>query len=346
VSHLPWMKFAHVEFLLSPDMLGLSLQSQGALLRLMAHAARQTPYGTLPDDFDLIGRMVGKGWSKRIQQELFSGVFVATEDARWTCPLMTDVWADAPKANNDVTAEANTAKTNAQRQAEYKARQKGNATGNVTSNAENVTGNEIGNAQSNDGNVTSNAENVTGNEIGNAQSNDGNVTSNEENVTFGGIKGGDLEKDLDLDKPTPLAPLPEFKEQVDRPEKTFEQSGIKNIPDHWVTLAKTQYPDLNKNQIDLIFAKMQTVYTSQTRFMGTKVRDWSTKWKEFVIRHAPSIIAQSNQFASTQSQAAQQPEPEFVKPSAPVKRGPTPEQLAEQKRQAAEYLASLAGGAA
>jgi len=90
---MPWMKFSHVEYLLAPNHIGLSLAARGALTLLMSHAARQQPYGSLPNDFDLIGRMVGKGWSNKLKSELFGSVFVLDGD-RWTYPLMTDVWAD------------------------------------------------------------------------------------------------------------------------------------------------------------------------------------------------------------------------------------------------------------
>lgn len=86
---MPWMKFSHVEYLLAPNHIGLSLAARGALTLLMSHAARQQPYGSLPNDFDLIGRMVGKGWSNKLKAELFGSVFVL-DGGRWTYPLMTD----------------------------------------------------------------------------------------------------------------------------------------------------------------------------------------------------------------------------------------------------------------
>jgi hypothetical protein len=324
-SSYDWHKHPHTKILLNARIRALKPDRKGMLWMLIEHAALEVPFGSVPNDSDRLAEMAGvsaKVWDKATQQVMGAG-FVLCNDDRWYCPLLVDQLSPvADRRDDDQSVDA------ASKAAERARRYRENKKRDVDRDAQ---------SSERDASVTHHTS-----------ERDANVTQRDGSVTIGGIKGGDLdlEKDLDLDKPTPLAPLPEFKEQVDRPEKTFEQSGIKNIPDHWVTLAKTQYPDLNKNQIDLIFAKMQTVYTSQTRFMGTKVRDWSTKWKEFVIRHAPSIIAQSNQFASTQPQATQQPEPEFVKPSAPVKRGPTPEQLAEQKRQAAEYLESRAGGAA
>lgn len=54
----------------------------------------------------------------------------------------------------------------------------------------------------------------------------------------------------------------------------------------------------------------------------------------------------SNNRSSNQAVQSSAAEPEFVKPKAPVKHGPSPEQLELQKRQAAEYLASRCGGAA
>ncbi|MFA9204071.1 MAG: hypothetical protein ACEQSD_08755 [Flavobacteriales bacterium] len=56
--------------------------------------------------------------------------------------------------------------------------------------------------------------------------------------------------------------------------------------------------------------------------------------------------AVSNNRSLNQTLQSSAAEPEFVKPSAPVKRGPTPEQLAEQKRQADEFLANMRNGGA
>jgi hypothetical protein len=323
-STFAWFKFSHIEFLMHPKVAMLKLIEQGALIRLMAYAARQVPFASLPDEPELLAAMVGlplPRWAKMADQVLGAG-FELCRDGRYYCPLMTDeLSAPVAKPHESTDDQPSKDAERARRYRENKKQRDAHRDESTTVTPKTVT--------HRDANVTHRDE---------------SVTRHDATVTIGGIKGGDLDLDLDLNKPTPLPPLPEFKEQVDRAEKTFEQSGIKIIPDHWVTIAKSKYPDISKNQIDLIFAKMQTVYTSQTRFMGTKVRDWSTKWNEFVVRHAPSIIAQSNQFASNQPQVTQ--EPEFVKPKAPVKHGPSPEQLAEQRKQAAEYLASRTGGAA
>ena len=327
-----WHKRNHVEFMLNPQVANLSLSEEGALNRLMNHAARQVPFASLPNDPDMLAAMVRlptARWNK-MSAKVLGAAFVLCTDDRLYCSLMIDELAKPPV---DVVDEPKPAKPKKAVSKEVSAARRDAAAKSHAARKAKL--------QNDDANLQTDHANFAKDELQNCKP----VANALQN---GGKKGGDLDldSDLDLNKPTPLLPLPEFKEQVDRAEKTFEQSGIKNIPDHWVTIAKSKYPDISKNQIDLIFAKMQTVYTSQTRFMGTKVRDWSTKWNEFVVRHAPSIIAQSNQFASTQPQTTQQPEPEFVKPKAPFKHGPSPEQLAEQRKQAAEYLASRTGGAA
>ena len=58
-SGYSWFKFAHIEFLLDPRISTLKLAEQGALLRLMAHAARQNPFASLPNDPQLLSAMVG-----------------------------------------------------------------------------------------------------------------------------------------------------------------------------------------------------------------------------------------------------------------------------------------------
>lgn len=96
-SSFAWFKFAHVDFLLNPKIGAMSLVEQGALLRLMSYAARQVPFGSLPNDPVQWAFMVGLSktrWSK-IEPAIFnskdeSGLFKRCQDGRWYCSLMTD----------------------------------------------------------------------------------------------------------------------------------------------------------------------------------------------------------------------------------------------------------------
>jgi uncharacterized protein YdaU (DUF1376 family) len=87
----PWYKFAHVEYLLDPMISTMSLTAQGANTRLMAYAARQLPFGTLPNDekklFAMSGAKSLKQWQK-LHTELMGVVWFVNDDNRWFCPLM------------------------------------------------------------------------------------------------------------------------------------------------------------------------------------------------------------------------------------------------------------------
>ena len=87
----PWFKFAHVEYLLDPMMNAMSLAAQGANTRLMAYAARQLPFGTLPNDEKTLFAMSGanslKQW-KKLHTELIGITWFVNDDNRLFCPLM------------------------------------------------------------------------------------------------------------------------------------------------------------------------------------------------------------------------------------------------------------------
>lgn len=177
----PWFKFAHVEYLLDPMITSLSLAAQGANTRLMAYAARQLPFGTLPNDDKTLLAMSGaktpKQWQK-LYQELMGTVWFCDDDGRLYCPLM--VVESVPVVEQEAQEDKpKKALTNAERQAAYKARQAELA---LLKEKSNETGNEK----------------VTGSNVAsNAQVTDGNETGNGNSLLLGG-KGGDLDLDLDL----------------------------------------------------------------------------------------------------------------------------------------------------
>lgn len=183
----PWFKFAHVEYLLDPMITTLSLAAQGANTRLMAYAARQLPFGTLPNDDKTLLAMSGaktpKQWQK-LYQELMGTVWFCDDNGRLYCPLMNV--DSVPVVEQEAAQEDKPKKalTNAERQAAYKARQAELALLKEQSNA---TGNATGN------------EKVTGsNRDSNAQVTDSNETGNGNSLLLGG-KGGDLDLNKDLD---------------------------------------------------------------------------------------------------------------------------------------------------
>ena len=166
--------------------------------------------------------------------------------------------------------------------------------------------------------------------------------------------GGDLDQDLDFRNNPPYPPidlpLQDFRKPADRSEKTFAQAKIDTIPQDWIDLAKQKYPDLTDQNIDLIFANMVSTYTSKTKYMGTKVRDWRTKWVEQLVIKAPDVIANTKRIKSTSHQpeittvergAAYQP---AVIPQPQVEDVPlTPEQQAAAEAARAKVLQMLGG---
>ncbi len=180
----PWYKFAHVEYLIDPMINAMSLAAQGANTRLMAYAARQLPFGTLPNDEKTLLAMSGakslKQWQK-LHTELMGSTWFVNDDNRWFCPLMNvDSMSVADKAKQAQEGESKKAMTNAERQAAYKARQAELA---LLAEQSNVTGN---------GEVTE------GNGASNEKVTTGNAQVTDVSLLLGG-KGGDLDLDLKQD---------------------------------------------------------------------------------------------------------------------------------------------------
>ena len=180
-SGYSWFKFSHIEFLLDPRISTLKLIEQGALLRLMAHAARQNPFGSLPNDPDLLCAMVGltlPRWHK-IADVVMGAAFVRCSDDRWYCPLMTDELspvqqdtdAKPAKAKKPVSAALSAKRAEAAAASHAKRKAK---------------------LQADDANLQSDHANFANDELQNCKP----VANALQN---GGIKGGDLDQDLELD---------------------------------------------------------------------------------------------------------------------------------------------------
>ncbi len=177
---MPWFKFAHVEYLLDPMITSLSLAAQGANTRLMAYAARQLPFGTLPNDEKTLLAMVGikssKQWQK-IYAELMGAVWFLNDDGRLYCSLM--IVESSPVNQKEKDKQDNQANdktlTNAERCKRYR------------DNKKNV-------GDTNDTN--SDTLNMSSDTTATRKQHDTDTAKSVDSVSFEGGKGGDL----DLDK--------------------------------------------------------------------------------------------------------------------------------------------------
>ena len=221
-SGFQWFKFAHVEYLLDPEVNVLSLEAQGVFLRLMSYAAMEVPFASLPDDMQYLVKMAGfklpdqdsKSFAKVYQhaqstvKAVLDAAFILCSDERYYMPLLANqisydarTTASEPigqtttkQSSTNATGQTNPEKKRtaaAIRQARFRANKKANPS-EVTGVTHNVTDESVTrNALVTPSNVTRNAT-VTGVTL---------VTHNvtPQSVTFGGIKGGDLDLDSELD---------------------------------------------------------------------------------------------------------------------------------------------------
>lgn len=178
IQTLPWLKFAHEDYIYN-----LRIQAnavvKAAFLDLLCLAMKQTPALSIPNDDQFLATWLNMGvkrWLK-IKDLVLSQFALNADNNRYYSIMLVEQYQQQESKPQEARNPAPTAsaKTNAERQAEYKARQKELA---LLAEQSNATGNGNSNAQ-----VTAGNEKVT----------DGNVTSNADFVTFGGIKGGDLD---------------------------------------------------------------------------------------------------------------------------------------------------------
>lgn len=331
---MPWMKFSHVEYLLAPNHIGLSLAARGALTLLMSHAARQQPYGSLPNDFDLIGRMVGKGWSNKLKAELFGPVFVASGD-RWTYPLMTDVWADKteqPKPSQPEPTDSKKSKST-ERMRKLRERNKLNQASHDASH-HSVT-------------PSHQASHVT------ASVTDQASHAPSQSVTLGG-KGGDLDlnKDLDLKESVRVNPSPATVSNTDPlsfTRHTLSQTGftVLEIPKQFASVAKQRNSQLTDADLDVIWSRLLD-WSSKDEQADVK-RNWFNTWIARINSDAAVTIA--NRLKHQDTPTATVVEAACYRTiSTPVTTSTaqalTDEQLAEMQRNKSELMAKLAEDAA
>lgn len=336
---MPWMKFSHVEYLLAPNHIGLSLAARGALTLLMSHAARQQPYGSLPNDFDLIGRMVGKGWSNKIKSELFGPVFVASGD-RWTYALMTDVWADKteqpkpPQPEPDPSAP----KTRAEIQKEYRDRNKGkteSVTNTVTSQSKSVTTA-----------LPTVTNSVT--ESGNAPLPSVTTTVTTALPNEGG-KGGDLDLDQDLDleesvRVTPCAVTVSNTDPLSFTRHTLSQTGftVLEIPKQFASLAMQRNSQLTDADLNVIWSRLLD-WSSKDEQADVK-RNWFNTWIARINSDAAVTITNRLKHQDTPTTATVVEAACYRTIRTPVAKTAqalTDEQLAEMQRNKSALLAQL-----
>lgn len=210
-SGFQWCKFAHIEYLLDPEVNALSLEAQGAFLRLMSYAAIEVPFGSLPDDIQHLIKMVGfklpdqnnKAFTKAYQhaqsvvKAVLDAAFILCSDERYYMPLLTNQLTHDVKSNEITTTGQDNTKTSptvrkrsssTERMARKRDRERLLKEQQNNSDASHVTPQSVtcdGSDAKCDAvtdSVTPKASHVTGS-----------------SVTNGGIKGGDLDLDSDLD---------------------------------------------------------------------------------------------------------------------------------------------------
>ena len=179
----PWFKFAHVEYLLDPMITSLSLAAQGANTRLMAYAARQLPFGTLPNDdkvlFAMSGAKTPKQWQK-LYQELIGTVWFC-DDGRLYCPLMNVEPVPIAQSQKQDDSQQDDSKplSNAERCKRYRDSKK-----------------NVGDTNTD---TSSDTQNMSSDTTATRTQHDSDTIKSVDSVSFGGIKGGDLDLDLNKD---------------------------------------------------------------------------------------------------------------------------------------------------
>lgn len=110
-TSFPWFKFAHVEYLLDPEISSLSLEAQGALMRLLCHSARQYPFASLPNDMPHLVKAAGfllpdplaKGYAKaymraeHVVESVLDAAFIQCRDDRFYSPLLANELTADPR---------------------------------------------------------------------------------------------------------------------------------------------------------------------------------------------------------------------------------------------------------
>lgn len=173
-SGYDWHKHPHTKILLNARIRTLKPAHKGMLWMLMEYAALEVPFGSLENDAERLAEMAGVSllaWSKS-SDAVMGAAFVLCSDNRWYCQLLTDMLSSNVKQTDQDEPKQRS------KSAERVARMRDRKRNAVTPDSAHVTPDVTHPS------VTCNAD-VT----------PVTVTS----VTNGGIKGGDLDRDLELD---------------------------------------------------------------------------------------------------------------------------------------------------
>jgi len=205
-SNFNWSRFAHTEYLLHPLVSNLSLEAQGAYMRLLAHSARQVPFGSLPADLDVLIGWLGVKFKKGGKDETKLAVLVAEvlnagftfcQDKRWYCNLLTD---QLPTDENQAIEKAPNKSSNSKKPVDptlSSKRSEAAAKSHETRRAKKMQS-ELQNDDAkiaNDANLQNQIAKIANDDVlQNLQ--DAKIANDLQN---GGIKGGDLDQDLDLE---------------------------------------------------------------------------------------------------------------------------------------------------
>lgn len=198
-QNYPWFKFHHIEYLLNPAVSSLSLEAQGANTRLMAYAARQSEFGTLPTNEKQLISMSGcksfKQWQKIFNELVSNGIwktigFIEDGNVRLICPMM--IVESAPtqtkeQPQDDASQDDISAKRSAAAKARWDAKR-------ASDNA---------NYMQNNANTDFAPCKTDANDMQNNNLHDAKVMQNDANANFAyaneGGKGGDLDLNLEQD---------------------------------------------------------------------------------------------------------------------------------------------------
>ena len=280
----PWFKFAHVEYLLDPMITSLSLAAQGANTRLMAYAARQLPFGTLPNDEKTLLAMVGikssKQWQK-IYAELMGVVWFCDDDGRLYCPLMnveSVPVAQSPK-QDDNQQDNSKPLTNAERCRRYRDSKK-----------------NVGDTNTD---TSSDTQNMSSDTTATRTQHDSDTTKSVDSVSFGGIKGGDLDLDLkqDLDKNQYINSHSKTREAEKKSQRFFDDELR---PDVNALNAKLGADLVTQKFIDENLFSFNAHYETQQLTENQRLAKWINWFKGEEAKKQAQTIQRPNKTPTTQ----------------------------------------------
>lgn len=262
IQSLPWLKFAHDDYLTSEFKAKANAFAKAAYLDLLCFAMKQRPALSIPNDDHVLA-----GWAsvtiefwQQIKDLVLSQFSLNQDDNRYYSPMLVELYSEIeqPKGAETPAEPKRKAMTNAERvrkHREQKALHNANLTPPVT---ENVT---TSNADCNDVTVA-----VT--------------PCNAQTVTFGGTKGGDL--DLRLEKET--------KELVVVVREPVQQNSLPTTTTKFSMFFDFQLQPAN---VDLLMEKLKVVPAKNTadnlnnfiaHYLGSAFKNTQADWELHYVR--------------------------------------------------------------